>query len=122
MVNTGHFSNIPKIVGSGDSISYRKGLECLFHTHLGSCQLVKHDMLWCWMGWTTHYPEKMKVVTYHLTKPRYSYKQASISFFVDYGPQMLITSILMVPFEALGRVCDPRYLKTTIFASIGITR
>ena len=50
---------------------------------------------------------KIEVVTNYLTKPEYSFKQASISIFVDHGTQMLITSVLMVLLEALGHVCDP---------------
>ena len=52
-------------------------------------------------------------------KPQYSYKQTSISFFVNHGPQTLITLVLMILFEALGHVCDPRCLKLTILAFIG---
>ena len=56
------------------------------------------------------------VVTNYLTEPLYSYKQASISRFVDHGLQMLTASVLMSPFEPLGHDCDPRYLKPTILA------
>ena len=59
---------------------------------------------------------KLKVVTNHFRKPRYSYEQASISCFVGQGPKMLATSALMVLFESLAYDCDPRYLKPTIFA------
>jgi len=40
--------------------------------------------------------QKIKVVTNHFTKPQYSFKQASISCFVNHGPQMSTTSVLMV--------------------------
>ena len=66
--------------------------------------------------------QKMKVVTNHLTKLRYSYKQAFISCFINHGPQMLTTSVLMILFEPLGHNCDPRYLKPTILAFLGIPR
>ena len=71
------------------------------------------------MGWTTHYPEKMKVVTNYVTKPQYSNKQASISFLENRGPQILATSILMTLLDCLGHVCELRYLKPTIFAFFG---
>ena len=48
----------------------------------------------------------MEVVTYYLTKPQYSYKQASITCFVNQGPHMLTISVLMDLFEPLGHVCD----------------
>ena len=51
-----------------------------------------------------------------MTKPQYSSKQASISCFVNHGPQMLTASVLMVLFEPLGHDCDPRYLKPTYLA------
>ena len=54
-----------------------------------------------------------------MINPQYSFKQASISFFVDRGLQMLIALVLMVLFEALGHVCDPRSLKPTILAFPG---
>ena len=97
-------------------------LECIVWTYLGSYQLVKHDRLWFWKDWITHYTRKMEVVTYYLTKPQYSYKQASISCFVNHGPQMLTASVLMVLFEPLGHDCDPRYLKPTILAFLGTPR
>ena len=57
----------------------------------------------------TYYPQKIEVVTNHMTKLHYSYKQASISFFVNQGPQMLAISVLMVLFESLGHDSDLRY-------------
>ena len=59
---------------------------------------------------------KMEVVTYYLTKPQYSYKQASFSFLVNHSPQVLITSVSMTLFESLGYICNPRYIKPTILA------
>ena len=58
----------------------------------------------------------MEKGTYYFTKPQYSYKDASVSFFVCYGPQMLNTSIWMVLFESLGHGYNPRYMKPTILA------
>ena len=52
-------------------------------------------------------PRKMEVFAYNLTKPKYSYKQASISFFVNHGPRDLTTLVLMALFETFGNVCDP---------------
>ena len=60
------------------------------------------------------YP-KMEVVII-TNKPQYSYKQASISCFVNHVPQMLTTLVLMVLFEALVHDCEPRYLKPIILA------
>ena len=57
-----------------------------------------------------------------LTRPQYSYKQASISRFVNHGPTMLTASVLMVLFKPLGHDCDPRYLKPTILAFLGTPR
>ena len=74
------------------------------------------------MDLITHYNQKMKVITYYLTKPQYSYKQAFISCFVNHGSQTLTASILMVLFESLGHDCDPRYLKPTILAILGTPR
>ena len=34
-------------------------------------QLVMHDRLWFFMGWFTHYPQKMEVLTYYLKTPIY---------------------------------------------------
>ena len=65
------------------------------------------------------FTQKMEVLTYYLTKPQYSYKQASISCFVNHGPQMLTASVLMVLFERMGHDCDPRYLKQTILVVLG---
>ena len=56
----------------------------------------------------------MKVVTDYLTKPQYSNKQDSISYFVSYGLQMLTTSVSMVRFKYLGHVCAIQNLKPTI--------
>ena len=55
-------------------------------------------MLGCEMGWATLYREKIRIVTDYLTKPQYSNKQDSISFFVSHGPQTLTTSISMIWF------------------------
>ena len=52
-------------------------------------------------------------------KTQYSNKQASISFLVNHGPQILATSILMTLLDCLGHVCELRYLKPTIFAFFG---
>ena len=68
------------------------------------------------------FPKKIQVVTYYLLKPQYGYKQASISFFVNHGPQILNASVLMVLFELLGYGCDPWYLKPTILAFVGTPR
>ena len=68
------------------------------------------------MGWATLKTKKMKVVTYYLTKPQYSNKQYSISFFDSHGPQMLTTSVSMVRFRSRGHVCTIQYLKLTILA------
>ena len=57
-----------------------------------------------------------------LTQPQYSYKQASILCFVNHGPQMLTTSVLLVLFEPLPHDSDPRYLKPTILAFLGAPR
>ena len=77
-----------------------------FHMQWGSYQLVKHDRLWCLIGWASHVPEKIEVFDCYMQKPKLSYKQASISFFVNHGPQVLTISVLMALFEALGHVCD----------------
>ena len=53
---------------------------------------------------------------YNLSKPQYTYKQVSISFFVNNGPQMWSTSVLMVLLKSLGHVYDYRYLEPTILA------
>ena len=55
------------------------------------------------------FSQKIKVVTPYLTKLQYSYKQASISCFVNHGPQMLTATVSMVPFESLGNDYDPQY-------------
>ena len=62
----------------------------------------------------------MQVLSCYLTKPQYSYKQASILCFVNHGPQML--AILTDLFEPLGNDCDFRYLKPTILAFLGTPR
>ena len=49
-------------------------------------------------------------------KPQFSYKQAAISFFVNHGTKLLSTSVLMVLFDVLLLVCDPRNLKLIILA------
>ena len=49
-------------------------------------------------------------------KPQYSYKQAAIWIFVNYGRQLLTTSVLMVLVDALSLVCAPRNLELTILA------
>ena len=73
-------------------------------------------MLGCEMGWATLYREKIRIVTDYLTKPQYSNKQDSISYFVSYGLQMLTTSVSMVRFKSLGHVCANPYFKPTILA------
>ena len=37
--------------------------------------------------------QKIQVVKYYSLKPQYGYKQASISCFVNHGPQMLTASV-----------------------------
>ena len=68
------------------------------------------------MGWTSHYNEKMKVVTNYMTKPQHSFKQAFISFLVNHGPQILVTSVSMVRYVLFGHVFDPRAIKPTLLA------
>ena len=63
--------------------------------------------------------QKIEVITNYLTKLQYSNKQASISCFVNHGPQMFTTPVLMSLFEPLGQDCDNRYLKPTILAILG---
>ena len=69
-----------------------------------------------------HYRQRMEVFTNYLTNPQYSYKHASISFFVNLAPQMFTTLVSMVLFDALGHDCDPRYLEPDILASLGTPR
>ena len=57
-----------------------------------------------------------------LTKPQYSYKQASISCLVNRGPTMLTASVLMALFKPLVHDCNLRYLKSTISALLGTPR
>ena len=57
-----------------------------------------------------------------LTKPQYSYKQASISFLVNHGLQMLSTTVSIVLLESFGYVYNPRYLKPTISTFFGSSR
>ena len=76
-----------------------------FHIQWGSYQLVKHDRLWCLIGWAAHFSKKMEVVDCFMPKSQYGYKQASISIPVNPGPQTLTTSVLMALFKALGNVC-----------------
>ena len=59
---------------------------------------------------------------YNLSKPQYTYKQVSISFFVNNGPQMWTTSVLMVLLKSFGYVYDFRYLEPTILAFSGTPR
>ena len=65
------------------------------------------------------FSKKIQVVTYYLTKPQFSYNQASISYFVNHGPQILNASVLMVLFELLCYGCDLWYLKPTILTFLG---
>ena len=53
------------------------------------------------------FARKMEVIDYCMPNSQYGYKQASISFLVNHGPQTLTTSVLMALFEALGNVCYP---------------
>ena len=108
MVNFGFFAIRAKVVGVRDPISYSSGFKYVLGTY--------SESLWCEMGWATHYSEKMKIVTDYLTKPHYSNKQDTISFFVSHGPQILTTSASMVRFRSLGHVCRIKYLKLTILA------
>ena len=64
----------------------------------------------------------MEVVKYYLIKPQYSYKQVSISYFVNHGPQMLTALVEMVPFKPRGHIYDPRYSEQTILTFLGIPR
>ena len=73
-------------------------------------------MLGCEMGWATLYREKIRIVTDYLTKPQYSNKQDSISFFVSHGPPMLTNSVSMVRIKSLRHFCRIQYLKLTILA------
>ena len=57
-----------------------------------------------------------------LTKPQYSYKQASISFLVNHGLKMLTTTVSIVLFESFGYAYSPRYLKPTIWRCFGCSR
>ena len=57
-----------------------------------------------------------------LTQPQYSYKQASILCFVNHGPQMLTTSVLLVLFETLSHIFTPDTKKATILAFLGAPR
>ena len=61
----------------------------------------------------------MEVVTNYLRNPQSSYKQASISCFINHGLQMLTPSVLMVLFEPIGNDCDPQYLKSIILKFLG---
>ena len=45
----------------------------------------------------------MQVVTNYLTKPQYSYTQASISFLVNHGPQILTASVFITLFKFVSR-------------------
>ena len=58
---------------------------------------------------------KIEVVTNYLIKLQSCYEQSSISFFINHGPQVLTTSVLMVLYESLGHVCNLRYAKATIY-------
>ena len=68
------------------------------------------------------FSKKIQVVTYYLTKPQFSYKQAFISYFVNHGPQILNASVLMVLFELLCYGCDLWYLKPTILTFVSTPR
>ena len=39
-----------------------------------------------------------------------------MSFFLSHGPQVVITTMLILLFGFLGPVCDLRYFKSTILA------
>ena len=114
MVKLGYFAIRAKKVGLRDSMSYSYRFKYVFCSYLDSYQLVKRDMLWCEISWTTRYPEQMELLPDYLTKPQNSKKQASISFFVSQGPQMLTTSVSMVRFKSLGHVFEIQLLKPTI--------
>ena len=103
-------------MGLRDSMSYSYRFKYVFCSYLDSYQLVKRDMLWCEISWTTRYPEQMELLPDYLTKPQNSKKQASISFFVSQGPQMLTTSVSMVRFKSSGHFCIIQYSKPTILA------
>ena len=51
---------------------------------------------------------KIEVVVCYVTKPQYSYKQSSISLFVNQSLQILINSISMVLSESLVYTCEPQ--------------
>ena len=120
MNDLGNFALWAEIVGSRDPLSDSQILECAFHAQWGSYPVVDHDRLWCLIGWASRFPEK-KVVDCYMQKPKLSYKQASISFFVNHGPHVLSISILMALFEAMGHACDLSYLKLTILAFSVVT-
>ena len=50
---------------------------------------------------------KREVVTICLIKPQYSNKQASISFRVRHGPQILTSSVSMILFSPLVMLVNP---------------
>ena len=62
---------------------------------------------------------KLRIIWKNL---QYSYKQASISFSVHQGPQMLAISVLIVLSESFVHVCELRYLRSTILAFLGSPR
>ena len=49
-------------------------------------------------------------------------KQASISFLVNHGLQMLTSSVLMTLFQSLDHIWDPKYLNPIILAFFGSLR
>ena len=57
MVIFGYFAIRAKKGIYWDPIARNKELENVCCTYLGSYQLLKHDKVWCWMGWTNHYPK-----------------------------------------------------------------
>ena len=102
----------------GTPYPIEKGYNVFFTSNQGHINQLSMIGLYFGRVGPPIFPQKWR----YLTKPQYSYKQASISCFVNHGPQMLTASVLMVLFEPLGHVCDPRYLKPTILAFFGSPR
>ena len=90
----------------------------------------------CWFFYVKHFSLRLLVYFWRPISSKTSLKwkieiekfypfypeQASISCFVNHGPQLLAASVLMVLFEPLGHDCDPRYLKPTILVFLGTPR
>ena len=122
MASGGYLASIAKNSGSGYPLCYRKGIQCILRALLGSYQLVKHYSLVFWKCWTPHDSKKMEVLTCYFSKPQCSYKQASISCFVNQGLHVISASVIMILFEPMCHDCNPRYSKPTILAVLGTPR